>query len=336
MFGAPVALFATVTLSSPFSCYCSILLYTSRRTAAQLPFPLDFGYGPAMPQPCTTIDKVRQVRDVTVPSIMYGTAWKELHTEALTLQAINCGFRAIDTANQRKHYIESAVGAAVSAAVAASIVTRESLFVQTKFTLSAGQDHRLPYDANADTDAQVHQSIESSLGHLGVTRIDSYILHAPSRTVGLGEADWQAWRAMEQAVRTGRIGLLGLSNVSFEQFATVLDRVEIAPAFVQNCCLARTGWDADVRTLCQAHDIVYQGFSLIPANAQMLSSPRVIATAQRHGKTIPQVIFRCALQLGILPLTGTKDTTHMRENLDVFDFALSDEELQFMLTVGAL
>jgi diketogulonate reductase-like aldo/keto reductase len=265
---------------------------------------------------------------------MYGTAWKELHTEALTLQAINCGFRAIDTANQRKHYVESAVGAALSAALAARIATRESLFLQTKFTYPAGQDHRLPYDANADVGTQVHQSIESSLCHLGVTRIDSYILHAPSRTVGLGETDWQAWRAMEQEVRNGRIGLLGVSNVSFEQLGTLLDRVKIAPAFVQNRCLARMGWDADVRRLCEAHDIVYQGFSLIPANVHTLSSSRVIATARRHGKTIPQVIFRFALQLGVLPLTGTKDITHMRENLDVFDFALSDDELQFMLTTG--
>ena len=287
-----------------------------------------------MHQPSTTINNVRQVRGVTVPTIMYGTAWKELHTEALTLQAINCGFRAIDTANQRKHYIESAVGAALSAALAARIATRESLFLQTKFTYPAGQDHRLPYDANADVGTQVHQSIESSLCHLGVTRIDSYILHAPSRTVGLAETDWQAWRAMEQEVRNGRIGLLGVSNVSFEQLGTLLDRVKIAPAFVQNRCLARMGWDADVRRLCEAHDIVYQGFSLIPANVHTLSSSRVIATARRHGKTIPQVIFRFALQLGVLPLTGTKDITHMRENLDVFDFALSDDELQFMLTTG--
>jgi diketogulonate reductase-like aldo/keto reductase len=282
------------------------------------------------------INKVRQVRDVAGPSIMYGTAWKGLHSEALTLQAINCGFRAIDTANQRKHYVESAVGAAVTAAIAAGVVTRELLFLQTKFTSPAGQDHRLPYDANADIDTQVYQSIESSLEHLGVTGIDSYILHAPSRTFGLGEADWQAWRAMEHAVRTDRVGLVGLSNVSFEQLAALLEGAKIAPAFVQNRCLAREGWDADVRALCQAHGIVYQAFSLIPANQQLLSSPRVIAIARRHSKTPAQVVFRFAIQLRILPLTGTTDTMHMRENLDVFDFALSDEELEFMLVVGAI
>jgi diketogulonate reductase-like aldo/keto reductase len=252
------------------------------------------------------------------------------------LQAINCGFRGIDTANQRKHYVESAVGAAVTTAGTAGVVTRESLFLQTKFTNPAGQDHRLPYDSNADIDAQVYQSIESSLEHLGVTRIDSYILHAPSRAFGLGEADWQTWRAMEQAVRTCRVGLLGVSNVSFEQLTTLLEGAKIAPAFVQNRCLARAAWDADVRTLCQAYDIVYQAFSLVPANQQVLSSPPVIAIARRHDKSLSQVVFRFAIQLGILPLTGTINTTHMRENLDVFDFSLSDEDVEFMLAIGVL
>jgi diketogulonate reductase-like aldo/keto reductase len=282
------------------------------------------------------ITQTRQVRGVAVPSIMYGTAWKEHRTKALTLQAITCGFRAIDTANQRKHYVESAVGGAVTAAVASGGVTRESLFLQTKFTYPAGQDHRLPYDPNADVATQVHQSIESSLEHLGVTRIDSYVLHAPSRAFGLGECDWQAWRAMEEAVRAGWVRLLGVSNMSFEQLARLLEEVKIAPAFVQNRCLARARWDADVRALCQACDIVYQAFSLLPANQQVLSSPRVIAIAQHHVKTLPQVVFRFAIQLAILPLMGTTNTLHMRQNLDIFDFTLSDEDLEFMLEVGVL
>jgi diketogulonate reductase-like aldo/keto reductase len=92
------------------------------------------------------IGEMRRVRGVAVPSIMYGTAWKEERTEALTSEAIASGFRAIDTANQRKHYVEAGVGAAIGAAVASGSVTRESLFLQTKFTYQRGQDHRLPYD----------------------------------------------------------------------------------------------------------------------------------------------------------------------------------------------
>jgi diketogulonate reductase-like aldo/keto reductase len=280
------------------------------------------------------IGGTRRVRGVTVPSIMYGTAWKEERTQALTSEAIACGFRAIDTANQRRHYVEAGVGAAIRAAIASGIVTRDELFLQTKFTYQRGQDHRLPYDPDADLASQVRQSVDSSLEHLGVTRIDSYILHSPSRAYGLGEADWQTWRAMEDGVRAGLLGLLGVSNISFEQLATLIDGVNIAPAFVQNRCFARNRWDADVRALCQGHDIVYQGFSLLTANRQALSSPRVSAIARRHGKTVAQVVFRFAVDLEMLPLTGTTDSLHMREDLDIFDFALSDQDHEVMFEIG--
>jgi diketogulonate reductase-like aldo/keto reductase len=282
------------------------------------------------------IGETRRVRGVTVPSIMYGTAWKEERTQALTSEAIACGFRAIDTANQRRHYVEAGVGAAIAAAVASGNITREQLFLQTKFTYQRGQDHRLPYDPDADLATQVDQSIDSSLEHLGVARIDSYILHSPSRAYGLGEADWQTWRAMEEAVRAGRVGLLGVSNISFEQLGTLINGVEITPAFVQNRCFARDRWDADVRALCQAHDMVYQGFSLLTANWHVLSSPRVTAIAQRHGKTVPQVVFRFAIELKMLPLTGTSDSLHMREDLDIFDFTLSEADHEIMLELGVL
>ena len=122
-----------------------------------------------------------------LPLIMYGTAWKEDRTQALVLEAIATGFRAFDTANQRKHYVEEEVGAAVRTAIASGTVTQEDLFLQTKFTYQRGQDYRLPYDPDCDLTTQVRQSIASSLEHLGVTRIDSYILHGPSRSSGLGQ-----------------------------------------------------------------------------------------------------------------------------------------------------
>src|SRR5947207_14005442 len=172
-------------------------------------------------------------RGVAVPRIMYGTAWKEDGTKALVSEAIAAGFRAFDTANQRKHYVEEEVGAAVRTAMASGTVTREDLFLQTKFTYQRGQDHRLPYDPNCDLTTQVRQSIASSLEHLGVTRIDSYILHGPSKSSGLGQADWQTWRAMEDAVDGGLVGRLGISNVSVNQLDTLLGRVRTSPPFVQ-------------------------------------------------------------------------------------------------------
>src|SRR5947208_17199913 len=136
-------------------------------------------------------------RPAPVPAFLYGTAWKEDRTQALTELALRMGFRGIDTANQRRHYVEAGVGRGLAAAYRAGVVTRANLFLQTKFTSRPGQDHRLPYDPDAPVPVQVGQSFESSLRHLGTGVIDSYVLHGPSRPAGLAAADWEAWRAME-------------------------------------------------------------------------------------------------------------------------------------------
>ena len=124
-----------------------------------------------------------------VPRFLYGTAWKELTTQSLTELAIQQGFRGIDTANQRKHYFEAAVGAAIATCIEQGLVTRDDLFLQTKFTFRHGQDQRLPYNPEAPINTQVAQSFASSLQHLGTDRIDSYVLHGPSRSTGLGVDD---------------------------------------------------------------------------------------------------------------------------------------------------
>ena len=90
------------------------------------------------------------------PHIMYGTAWKDNKTEQLTLQALNAGFRAIDTANQRKHYYEAGVGKAIAAFMEVTHIKRDELFIQTKFTHKEGQDHRLNvYDLCGDEDEEL-------------------------------------------------------------------------------------------------------------------------------------------------------------------------------------
>jgi diketogulonate reductase-like aldo/keto reductase len=121
---------------------------------------------------------------VRVPRFLYGTAWKEQQTQRLTELALRQGFRGIDTANQRRHYDEGAVGRAVAASVGSGLLSREDLFLQTKFTFQSGQDHRLPYDPQAPIGVQVAQSFASSLEHLGVGIIDSYLLHGPTLRTG--------------------------------------------------------------------------------------------------------------------------------------------------------
>jgi aryl-alcohol dehydrogenase-like predicted oxidoreductase len=112
------------------------------------------------------------IRNNTFPRILYGTAWKEDETESLVIQAINAGFTGIDTANQRRHYYEEAVGKAIQKAINEKKITREQLFLQTKFTYLAGQDHRLPYDHDADPEMQVHQSFIYPSWSSNVLRID--------------------------------------------------------------------------------------------------------------------------------------------------------------------
>jgi diketogulonate reductase-like aldo/keto reductase len=271
---------------------------------------------------------VRTVQGHRVPAFLYGTAWKEDETAALTERALAAGFRGIDTANQRRHYFEAAVGEAVAAALERGPLTREDLFLQSKFTSLGGQDRRLPYDPRADTATQVQQSFSSSLEHLRTSWLDSLVLHGPSSATGLEDDDWEAWRAMEAIQRTGRARVIGISNVSLGQLRALQEHAEVKPAFVQNRCFARTGWDRAVRGFCAAHDIAYQGFSLLTANGSEVQQPSVAAIARRLGRTLPQIVFRFALQVGMIPLTGTSSEAHMREDLEAFDFQLSDEDVR--------
>lgn len=270
---------------------------------------------------------------VSVP-FLYGTAWKEDATRQLTELALQAGFRGIDTANQRRHYHEAAVGEAVAEAIAAGVVTRDELFLQTKFTFQAGQDHRLPYDPRAPIAAQVEQSFTSSLAHFGIETLDSFVLHGPSQRFGLAADDWEAWRAMESLYDAGRVRRLGVSNVTLEQLDELCQQARVKPRFVQNRCFAVLGWDHNIRAYCAANNIVYQGFSLLTANRDALAHRDVVRIAERHGRTLPQIVFRFALQIGMLPLTGTSSAQHMREDLAVFDFELTGDELDRIETIA--
>ncbi|MCC7334641.1 MAG: aldo/keto reductase [Pirellulaceae bacterium] len=274
------------------------------------------------------MEQVRTIEGAKVPAFLYGTAWKEAATQELTELAIAQGFRGIDTANQRKHYDEVAVGRAISAALAGGQIARNDLFLQTKYTFQRGQDHRLPYNPASPIQTQVEESFASSLEHLGVDRIDSYILHGPSRAAGLGAEDWAAWQAMEKIHESGRARLLGVSNVSLDQLEILCKDAKVKPHFVQNRCFAVSGWDRAVRTFCKTNGIVYQGFSLLTANRVALASQQLATLAQRHDCSPAQLIFRFAIDVGMIPLTGTTDAQHIQSDLDVFDMQLQPDEIE--------
>jgi len=267
------------------------------------------------------------------PSFIYGTAWKKEATADLTGTAVRVGFNAIDTANQPRHYQEALVGEALEALAEASI-PRKDLWVQTKFTPFNGHDHRVPYDAGVNVTTQVFQSFESSLRNLRTDYVDSYLLHGPYAYPGLGDADWEVWRAIEEIQRGGRAGMIGISNVTAGQLANLMEQAEVKPMAVQNRCFADQGWDRQVREICRSNGIMYQGFSLLTANPYLLRHPEVLSIAERLGVESQQVIFRFAMQLGIVPLTGTTSEEHMREDLGVYEIELRADEVNLIESIA--
>ena len=263
-----------------------------------------------------------------VPDFLYGTAWKEERTAALTELALRRGFRGIDTANQRRHYVEAGVGEALAAAYRAGFVTRADVFLQTKFTYVRGQDHRLPYDPAAAIPTQVAQSMASSLEHLGTDRVDSYVLHGPASGRDWTDDDVDAWAAMVRERDLGRTRWLGVSNVSLRHLLQMEATGAERPAFVQNRCYARFGWDRAVRGFCVERGIVYQGFSLLTANPEVLQHPLVTRLAAREKATAAQIVFTFARAVGMLPLTGTSDPEHMALDLASRALSLSPDEVR--------
>lgn len=270
---------------------------------------------------------------VEIPQFMYGTAWKKEQTGRLVQMAAACGFTAIDTANQLIHYDEARVGEALLQ-LQRKGTRREDLFLQTKFTPLHGQGNSAPYDASADLKTQVNQSFESSLKHLHSDYIDSYVLHGPYHRGFLGPEDWEVWAAIEAVYQSGKVRMIGVSNVSHEQLEQLCAGAKHRPMIVQNRCFAVSGWDQKVRKICREKGIIYQGFSLLTANAGVLSSSAVLDVAERLQATPEQVIFRFSMQVGMLPLTGTSSERHMKEDLLSAGLELSQEELELIEKVA--
>lgn len=250
-----------------------------------------------------------------IPDFLYGTAWKKDPTAALTEQALRTGFRGVDTANQLRHYHEAGVGEGIAAACRAGVTARSELFLQTKFTYVQGQDHRLPYNPAAALSVQVAQSLASSLEHLGTDYVDSFLLHGPALRQGWSFDDAEVWDAMREERDAGRARLLGVSNVGLHHLHRMMEAQDEAPAFVQNRCFAVAGWDRDVRQFCRERGIIYQGFSLLTANLEVLDHPVITDPAEKLKVTAAQVVFAFARQIGILPLTGTTNGQHMKQDL---------------------
>lgn len=261
---------------------------------------------------------------VRVPKIIYGTAWKKERTVSLVEQALTLGFRGVDTACQPKHYNEAGVGEGLARCLSAGLA-REEVYVQTKFTPADGQDpKRMPYDRQASLSRQVAQSFEVSLKNLQTDYLDGLVLHSPLPK----EAELlEVWQAMEAIQKTGGARQLGISNCyNLALLQNLCEKAEIKPAVLQNRFYAQTGHDREIRAFCRRQNILYQSFWTLTANAQLLSHETVEALAAKYGRSTEQVFFRYLTQTGVIPLSGTTSEQHMREDLAIFGFALTDSE----------
>jgi diketogulonate reductase-like aldo/keto reductase len=261
---------------------------------------------------------------IRVPRIIYGTAWKKADTQRLVSVAIQNGFRGIDTACQPKHYDEAGVGAGINVSLRQAL-TRADLYLQTKFTSLSGQDpNRVPYDPKAPLPHQVAQSIAVSLKNLQTSYLDCVLLHSPMPTM---TQNLVVWRALEALVEAGVVRQLGISNCyRLDDLRGLNEAVRIKPAVVQNRFYADTNFDRDVRAYCDQHQIIYQSFWTLSANPQLLADRTMTTLASTHKRSAAQILFRYLTQIGVVPLTGTKSEAHMREDLGIFDFKLSNVE----------
>lgn len=265
---------------------------------------------------------------VMMPPIIYGTAWKKEQTADLVELAVRNGFRGIDTACQPKHYNEQLVGVALKR-IREKGIERDALFLQTKFTPLAGHDpNNIPYDKNVSLEQQVAQSFAVSLENLQTEYLDSLLLHSPFEPYSALMSGWRAMEAIQQSGGARQLGICNCYDLSL--LKALYDDAAVKPAIVQNRFYRETGFDAALRRWCCEKGIVYQGFWVLTANPHILANTTIQAMAGKYGKTESQLLFRYLNQVNVVPLTGTSSVQHMQQDLNIFDFILTDKELELV------
>lgn len=250
------------------------------------------------------------------PYLMYGTAWKKDKTADLVFQAVHAGFRFIDTACQPKHYDEAGVGYGWKTAAETMGLSREDFFLQTKFTAVGGQDpNDLPYDARSSLEDQVRQSVHSSLRNLQTDYIDSLVLHSPMKTMDL---TLRVWSVFEELVQEGKVRQLGISNCyKPTDLKQLHQRAKIKPAVLQNRFYRDSNFDIELRDICKSLNVNYQSFWTLSANREALASPDWEEVAQEKELTAQTLMYAFIMTLGYTPLSGTKDASHMEDDVDI-------------------
>lgn len=239
---------------------------------------------------------------INMPVIGFGTI-KQFGTqiEDNVSFALKNGYRLIDTANRYTN--EKSVGRGIKK----SGLKREEVFIETKL---------------APTFYEKEDAVDQTLERLGVDYIDLMLLHHPLNDYIAG------YKLMEKAYQEGKIKSLGLSNFSINEIKEILEVCTVKPVVMQ--IEAHPYYiDEKVKEFCEENGIRLQAwFPLGHGNSDLLSEPLFKELALKYHKSVSQIILRWHIQMGICPMPGSKSSEHILENIDLFDFELTDDEMK--------
>ncbi|MEU6037447.1 aldo/keto reductase [Actinomadura sp. NPDC047616] len=253
----------------------------------------------------TAVPTVTLNNGVEIPQLGFGVFQvPDDETTAAVTAALEAGYRSIDTAAVYGN--EAGVGRAV----AASGLPREDLFITTKL-----------WNADQGYDATL-KAFDGSLAKLGLDYVDLYLIHWPTPARDLYR---DTWRALERLAADGRIRSAGVSNFQPAHLRRLMDGSSLVPA-VNQIELHPGLQQRELRALHADHGIATEAWSPL-AQGAVLDEPSLVEIAQRHGKSPAQVVLRWHLQLGNIVIPKSVTPARIRENIDVFDFALSDGDM---------
>jgi methylglyoxal/glyoxal reductase len=246
---------------------------------------------------------------IEMPQLGYGVFRVEEGTELekAVETAIRLGYRSIDTAAIYGN--EKSVGNGIRRAIEAGLVTREELFITSKVW-----NDGLSYEETV-------AAYEESLKKMGLDYLDLYLIHWPGK-----DKYMESWKALEALYKEGRIKSIGVSNFEIHHLETLMNETEIKPVVNQiefHPKLTQT----EVRTFCEEHNIRVEAWSPL-MNAELLTNDTIQEIAKSLNKSAAQVILRWDLQHGIITIPKSMTESRIKENISLFDFELSDEQMK--------